>query len=258
MLARSLVLAAACLLLVSEVYGISSKAEHEVFRNLMRNYEKAIMPKPEDSALGLKFGFTIVSLTIDESTGIAEIFGWEKYGWNDARLTWDPEDKDGVDKLRVEPRYIWSPYPDWTMYNSVQIEADIMDSAMMLVYASGEVLWIPRSRRKIQCQPEGDSYKCMMKFGSWVRHKGLLEPSFYTENSTIDTSVYEVYPGAWKLSDIGGEVVVKKYDCCVEEYPYMSFNFTASRSEDFSSANSVVVSSFTLIAAVFYPIIRNF
>ena len=62
-----------------QVYGISSKAKHEVFRNLMRNYEKAIMPKPDDSALGLKFGFTIVSLTIDESTGIAEIFGWEKY-----------------------------------------------------------------------------------------------------------------------------------------------------------------------------------
>lgn len=35
--------------------------------------------------------------------------------WNDYRLTWDPSEYDGIDKLRIPSRHIW--LPDIVLYN---------------------------------------------------------------------------------------------------------------------------------------------
>ncbi len=43
--------------------------------------------------------------------------GWLRYIWNDTRLSWDKDEWDGLDRLRVPATQLW--LPDITLYNSV-------------------------------------------------------------------------------------------------------------------------------------------
>ena len=71
--------------------------------------------------------------------------------WTDERLTWNPEDFGGLDRIRIHSKYIW--IPDITMYNSVgEPKSNYLpwdDSASVVVVATGQLIFVAPVVQKV-------------------------------------------------------------------------------------------------------------
>ena len=130
---------------------------------------------------------------------------------------------------------------------------------MVLLYPTGDVLWIPRSRRRTLCSFHGaGAYICNLKFGSWVRHSGLLMPKFYKDDAQLDVSDY-MERNLWDITMNEGHVNLNKYNCCEEIYPDLFFNFTMEKKEGFSnSAATILVDTLLVLFSGLYCCLKRF
>ena len=104
---------------------------------------------------------------------------WIKFKWNDYRLSWNSTNFGGIESLRINPQNLW--IPDITLYNlagcmnqgSNSLGMNIDPNVEVLVYSSGDLLYIPRAHFQTYCAvnyenwPWGDQ-NCTFKAGSWT------------------------------------------------------------------------------------------
>lgn len=70
----------------------------------------------------MKFGISSIYLDLDQY-GKLKGRVWERYVWNDTRLTYDPEEFGGIKVLRVDPTLVW--FPDITLYNRYALNTNL-------------------------------------------------------------------------------------------------------------------------------------
>ncbi|KAA8579631.1 hypothetical protein FQN60_006724 [Etheostoma spectabile] len=145
----------------------------------------------------------IADVVIDEKNQMMTTNVWLKQEWTDYKLQWSPSDFDNVTSIRVPSELIWVP--------------DIAH-----LFHTGRVRWVPPAIYKSSCSIDVtffpfDQQSCKMKFGSWTydRAKIDLEPFENTVN-------------------------LKKYDCCHEIYPDITYYFVIRRLPLFYTINLII------------------
>ncbi|ESO07319.1 hypothetical protein HELRODRAFT_170649 [Helobdella robusta] len=109
---------------------------------------------------------------------------------------------------------------------------------MAVVESSGEVLWIPAGIFLSTCAIDieyfpFDTQQCSLKFGSWTYDGFKLDLDFYDDKDEIDTSSY-MASNEWKLLAYPGQKNLRKYNCCEEPYPDLTFTVKPSSSSSSS------------------------
>uniref|UniRef100_A0A3Q3NA34 Neuronal acetylcholine receptor subunit alpha-2-like n=1 Tax=Mastacembelus armatus TaxID=205130 RepID=A0A3Q3NA34_9TELE len=216
--------------------------EDELFRSLFGGYNKWTRPARNiTDVVIIKFGLSIAQLIdVDEKNQMMTTNVWLKQEWTDYKLQWSPSDFDNVTSIRVPSELIW--VPDIVLYNNADGEFAITHMTKAQLFHTGRVRWVPPAIYKSSCSIDVtffpfDQQSCKMKFGSWTydRAKIDLEPF----EDTVDLKDYWE-SGEWAIVNAVGTYNTKKYDCCHEIYPDITYYFVIRRLPLFYTINLII------------------
>uniref|UniRef100_A0A3B4FKS4 Neuronal acetylcholine receptor subunit alpha-2-like n=2 Tax=Haplochromini TaxID=319058 RepID=A0A3B4FKS4_9CICH len=211
-----------------------SHAEDDLFKTLFAGYNKWSRPVPNISDVVIvKFGLSIAQLIDVVSVCLA-------FEWNDYKLRWRPSDYDNVTSIRVPSELIW--VPDIVLYNNADGEFAVTHMTKAHLFYTGKIRWVPPAIYKSSCSIDVtffpfDQQNCKMKFGSWTYDKAKIDLE-QIEN-TVDLSNYWE-SGEWAIINAVGTYNTKKYDCCHEIYPDITYFFIIRRLPLFYTINLII------------------
>uniref|UniRef100_A0A671RF89 Neuronal acetylcholine receptor subunit alpha-2-like n=1 Tax=Sinocyclocheilus anshuiensis TaxID=1608454 RepID=A0A671RF89_9TELE len=230
------------ILAVSCCQKTHSHAEDDLFKKLFEGYNKWSRPVPNTSDVVIvKFGLSIAQLIdVDEKNQMMTTNVWLKQEWNDYKLRWKPSDYDNVTSIRVPSELIW--VPDIVLYNNADGEFAVTHMTKAHLFHTGKVLWVPPAIYKSSCSIDVtffpfDQQNCKMKFGSWTYDKAKID--LERIENTVDLKDYWE-SGEWAIINAVGTYNTKKYDCCHEIYPDITYFFIIRRLPLFYTINLII------------------
>ncbi|XP_061125560.1 neuronal acetylcholine receptor subunit alpha-2 isoform X1 [Syngnathus typhle] len=219
-----------------------SHAEDELFKRLFAGYNKWSRPVPNISDVVIvKFGLSIAQLIdVDEKNQMMTTNVWLKQEWNDYKLRWQPSDYDNVTSIRVPSQLIW--VPDIVLYNNADGEFAVTHMTKAHLFHTGAVRWVPPAIYKSSCSIDVtffpfDQQNCKMKFGSWTYDKAKID--LERLETSVDLNNYWE-SGEWAIVNAVGTYNTKKYDCCHEIYPDITYFFIIRRLPLFYTINLLI------------------
>uniref|UniRef100_A0ABM5F9Z6 Neuronal acetylcholine receptor subunit alpha-2 isoform X1 n=2 Tax=Pogona vitticeps TaxID=103695 RepID=A0ABM5F9Z6_9SAUR len=165
---------------------------------------------------------------------------WLKQEWNDYKLQWNPLDFDNVTSIRVPSEMIW--IPDIVLYNNADGEFAVTHMTKAHLFSNGSVKWVPPAIYKSSCSIDVtffpfDQQNCKMKFGSWTYDKAKIDLESLERH--VDLKDYWE-SGEWAIINAVGTYNTKKYDCCTEIYPDITYSFIIRRLPLFYTINLII------------------
>ena len=127
--------------------------------------------------------------------------------------------------------------------------------AFAVVSYDGTVLWIPQAIYKSSCVIDityfpFDIQTCKLKFGSWTYDGFKLDVDFYDDLEEVDLNDY-IESNEWQVMEHPARKNTKKYPCCNEPYPDLTFRLKLRRKVAFYNyiliLPCVLLSSLTLV-----------
>ncbi|KFV75372.1 Neuronal acetylcholine receptor subunit alpha-2, partial [Struthio camelus australis] len=216
--------------------------EERLFKYLFTGYNRWSRPVPNASDVVIvRFGLSIAQLIdVDEKNQMMTINVWLKQEWSDYKLRWNPADFDNVTSIRVPSEMIW--IPDIVLYNNADGEFAVTHMTKAHLFSNGRVKWVPPAIYKSSCSIDVtffpfDQQNCKMKFGSWTYDKAKID----LENMDHHVDLKDYWEsGEWAIINAIGTYNSKKYDCCTEIYPDITFCFTIRRLPLFYTINLII------------------
>ncbi|GAB5570331.1 neuronal acetylcholine receptor subunit alpha-2 [Prionailurus iriomotensis] len=110
------------------------------------------------------------------------------------------------------------------------------------LFSTGTVHWVPPAIYKSSCSIDVtffpfDQQNCKMKFGSWTYDKAKID--LEQTEQTVDLKDYWE-SGEWAIINATGTYNTKKYDCCAEIYPDVTYYFVIRRLPLFYTINLII------------------
>nr|XP_012805928.2 neuronal acetylcholine receptor subunit alpha-2 [Jaculus jaculus] len=222
--------------------GSHTQAEDRLFKHLFGGYNRWARPVPNTSDVVIvRFGLSIAQLIdVDEKNQMMTTNVWLKQEWNDYKLRWNPADFGNITSLRVPSEMIW--IPDIVLYNNADGEFAVTHMTKAHLFSTGTVHWVPPAIYKSSCSIDVtffpfDQQNCKMKFGSWTYDKAKID--LEQMERTVDLKDYWE-SGEWAIVNATGTYNSKKYDCCAEIYPDVTYYFVIRRLPLFYTINLII------------------
>lgn len=246
-------IAVLCFVFLQYCSAQDTSAEERLRHNLFANYNKEILPKSNTTSrdpFTVYLGLSLININdIDLKTQTLDVDGWVQFKWSDNRLTWEPNDYDGISVIRVFTNRLW--VPDVTVYNSVTKKdnewAHSSKTRNALVYSNGDVLWVPATSLQVYCDLDMtyypyDEHTCSLVFGSWTYDGFLLDVQLEPKTEaaqSLDLSDMRNNT-EWTVYSTSANRTQKYYPCCKEPYPSIYFNMKLRRNSPIYQAASLL------------------
>uniref|UniRef100_A0AAQ4RC65 5-hydroxytryptamine receptor 3A n=1 Tax=Gasterosteus aculeatus aculeatus TaxID=481459 RepID=A0AAQ4RC65_GASAC len=188
--------------------------------------------------------FTLYAvLGVNEKTQILTTFLWLRQYWHHEFLVWDPDECDGVTKISLPVKKLWSP--DIIVYEFVD---DDVSQACPYVYVNhtGHIRWDRMLRLVSACNLKifsfpFDMQNCSFTFGSYMHTSKNMLLNIYTKSSPR----YLEASGEWELVDILGEASILQFG--VDEWDIITFWVVIKRRPVLYVVNLLIPSSFLML-----------
>ncbi|XP_006896943.1 PREDICTED: neuronal acetylcholine receptor subunit alpha-4 [Elephantulus edwardii] len=217
-------------------------AEERLLRKLFSGYNKWSRPVANISDVVLvRFGLSIAQLIdVDEKNQMMTTNVWVKQEWHDYKLRWDPADFENVTSIRIPSELIWRP--DIVLYNNADGDFAVTHLTKAHLFHDGRIQWTPPAIYKSSCSIDVtffpfDQQNCTMKFGSWTYDKAKID--LVSMHQRVDQLDYWE-SGEWVIVDAVGNYNTKKYECCAEVYPDITYAFIIRRLPLFYTINLII------------------
>lgn len=110
------------------------------------------------------------------------------------------------------------------------------------VFYNGRIKWKPPAIYKSSCSIDVtffpfDQQNCKMKFGSWTYDRAKID--LVSMASDVDQMDYWE-SGEWVIINAVGTYNIKKYECCTEIYPDITYSFIIRRLPLFYTINLII------------------
>ncbi|KAM9248901.1 neuronal acetylcholine receptor subunit alpha-4 [Dugong dugon] len=217
-------------------------AEERLLKKLFSGYNKWSRPVANISDVVLvRFGLSIAQLIdVDEKKQMMAVNVWVKQEWHDYKLRWDPADYENVTSIRIPSELIWRP--DIVLYNNADGDFAVTHLTKAHLFHDGRVQWTPPAIYKSSCSIDVtffpfDQQNCTMKFGSWTYDKAKID--LVSMHRRVDQLDYWE-SGEWVIVDAVGNYNTKKYECCAEVYPDITYAFIIRRLPLFYTINLII------------------
>lgn len=102
---------------------------------------------------------------------LVNLFKFDLQVWYEAKFEWSPKEYGNIESLHVAASEVWRP--DIALFNSATDRDDHLGNSQLIVYHTGEVLWVPPvvftafCSLNLQLWPF-DTQKCNLKVGTWI------------------------------------------------------------------------------------------
>jgi len=214
------------------------RLKDDLFHDDMYDHDVIPMLKPSDgddvNAVNVQFGLDILGMDLSES-GVLTANSWMRMKWNDFRLSWDPAQYEGLKKINVPSRLVW--VPDFEVYNAPDFGLNSFSFQYsqspinVVLYSNGDIIFIPPVTIRSYCElPSsiGQPTDCSIKIGSWTYDGFSIKLVAYEDKPYItlnEASTYGTKSRMVLISQKGDAIQKKMYDCCVEPYYSMDYQF---------------------------------
>uniref|UniRef100_A0A4W5KDF2 Cholinergic receptor, nicotinic, alpha 4b n=1 Tax=Hucho hucho TaxID=62062 RepID=A0A4W5KDF2_9TELE len=213
-----------------------------LLKNLFAHYNKLSRPVANTSDVVLvHFGLSIAQLIdVDEKNQMMTTNVWVKQEWNDYKLRWNPEEYENVTSIRIPSEIIWRP--DIVLYNNADGDFAVTHLTKAHLFYDGRIKWMPPAIYKSSCSIDVtffpfDQQNCKMKFGSWTYDRAKID--LISIASDVDQMDYWE-SGEWVIINAVGKYNTKKYECCTEIYPDITYYFIIRRLPLFYTINLII------------------
>uniref|UniRef100_A0A8C2IDY8 Cholinergic receptor, nicotinic, alpha 4b n=1 Tax=Cyprinus carpio TaxID=7962 RepID=A0A8C2IDY8_CYPCA len=213
-----------------------------LLQSLFSNYNKLSRPVANISDVVLvHFGLSIAQLIdVDEKNQMMTTNVWVKQEWSDYKLRWNPEEYENVTSIRIPSEIIWRP--DIVLYNNADGDFAVTHLTKAQVFYNGRIKWKPPAIYKSSCSIDVtffpfDQQNCKMKFGSWTYDRAKID--LVSMASDVDQMDYWE-SGEWVIVNAVGTYNIKKYECCTEIYPDITYSFIIRRLPLFYTINLII------------------
>ncbi|XP_063063737.1 neuronal acetylcholine receptor subunit alpha-2-like [Engraulis encrasicolus] len=217
-------------------------AEEKLLKTLFVRYNKFSRPVANTTDVVLvHFGLSIAQLIdVDEKNQMMTTNVWVKQEWNDYKLRWNPDEYENVTSIRIPSEIIWRP--DIVLYNNADGDFAVTHLTKAQLFYDGRIKWMPPAIYKSSCSIDVtffpfDQQNCKMKFGSWTYDRAKID--LISMASNVDQMDYWE-SGEWIIVNAVGQYNSKKYECCTEIYPDITYSFIIRRLPLFYTINLII------------------
>uniref|UniRef100_A0A3P8VWM7 Cholinergic receptor nicotinic beta 4 subunit n=1 Tax=Cynoglossus semilaevis TaxID=244447 RepID=A0A3P8VWM7_CYNSE len=190
-------------------------------------------------------------ISVNEREQIMTTNVWLTQHWVDYRLSWDPAQYEGIDKLRIPSRHVW--LPDIVLYNNADGTYEVTVFTNVIVLFNGSINWLPPAIYKSACKIEVkhfpfDQQNCTLKFRSWTYDHTEIDLILKTEAASMDDFTPS---GEWDILALPGRRTVSPVD---PTYVDLTYDFIIKRKPLFYTINLIIpcVLITSLAILVFY------
>ncbi|XP_026059840.1 neuronal acetylcholine receptor subunit beta-2 [Carassius auratus] len=244
-----------CLLWLCVARTLAADAEERLVDFLLgpERYNKLIRPavnKSQQVTIGIKVSLAQL-ISVNEREQIMTTNVWLTQEWNDYRLVWDPNEYEGIKKLRIPSRHIW--LPDIVLYNNADGVYEVSFYCNAVVSNTGDIFWLPPAIYKSACAIEVrnfpfDQQNCTLKFRSWTYDRTELDLVLTSDFASRDDYTPS---GEWDIVSLPGR---KNEDPNDHTYLDVTYDFVIRRKPLFYTINLIIpcVLITSLAILVFY------
>ncbi|XP_051579901.1 neuronal acetylcholine receptor subunit beta-4-like [Myxocyprinus asiaticus] len=235
--------------------GVCADSEERLMNWLLgkQRYNKLIRPavnRTERVTVVLQVSLAQL-ISVNEREQIMTTNVWLTQNWNDYRLSWDPAEYEGIDKLRIPSRHIW--LPDIVLYNNADGTYEVTVFTNAIVLFNGSIAWLPPAIYKSACKIEVkhfpfDQQNCTLKFRSWTYDHTEIDLVLKSEVASMDDFTPS---GEWDILALPGRRTVNPLD---PTYVDLTYDFIIKRKPLFYTINLIIpcVLITSLAILVFY------
>ncbi|XP_049558321.1 acetylcholine receptor subunit beta isoform X2 [Orcinus orca] len=149
-----------------------SEAEGRLREKLFSGYDSSVRPAREvGDRVGVSIGLSLAQLiSLNEKDEEMSTKVYLDLEWTDYRLSWDPEEHEGIDSLRITAESVW--LPDVVLLNNNDGNFDVALDISVVVSSDGSVRWQPPGTYRSSCSIQVtyfpfDWQNCTMVFSSY-------------------------------------------------------------------------------------------
>ncbi|XP_024238714.1 neuronal acetylcholine receptor subunit beta-2-like [Oncorhynchus nerka] len=247
--------AAFALLVLTVATALGAEIEERLVTYLLspERYNKLIRPavnKSQQVTIHIQVSLAQL-ISVNEREQIMTTNCWLTQVWNDYRLMWDPEEYEGIKKVRLPSQHIW--LPDIVLYNNADGNYEVSFYSNTVVSNNGEVNWLPPAIYKSACKIEVrdfpfDQQNCTLKFRSWTYDHTEIDLILLSDFASRD----DFKPsGEWDIVSLPGR---KNEDPSDITYLDITYDFIIKRKPLFYTINLIIpcVLITSLAILVFY------
>ncbi|KAG7328846.1 hypothetical protein KOW79_007020 [Hemibagrus wyckioides] len=235
--------------------ALCAEVEERLINYLLspERYNKLIRPavnKSQQVTIAIQVSLAQL-ISVNEREQIMTTNCWLTQVWNDYRLMWNPDEYEGVMKVRLPTQHIW--LPDIVLYNNADGTYEVSFYSNAVVSSNGEVAWLPPAIYKSACKIEVrnfpfDQQNCTLKFRSWTYDHTEIDLVLLSDFASRD----DFKPsGEWDIVSLPGR---KNEDPDDITYLDITYDFIIKRKPLFYTINLIVpcVLITSLAILVFY------
>uniref|UniRef100_A0A8C2ZLE0 Cholinergic receptor, nicotinic, beta 5b n=1 Tax=Cyclopterus lumpus TaxID=8103 RepID=A0A8C2ZLE0_CYCLU len=221
--------------------ALCAEVEERLVSHLLspERYNKLIRPAVNNSQqVTIYIQVSLAQLiNVNEREQIMTTNCWLSQVWNDYRLMWDPEEYEGIKKIRLPSQHIW--LPDIVLYNNADGTYEVSFYSNVVVSNNGEVAWLPPAIYKSACKIEVrdfpfDQQNCTLKFRSWTYDHTEIDLILLTDYASRD----DFKPsGEWDIVSLPGR---KNEDPNDIRYLDITYDFIIKRKPLFYTINLII------------------
>ncbi|XP_041961615.1 neuronal acetylcholine receptor subunit beta-2 [Alosa sapidissima] len=235
--------------------SLGADTEERLVEHLLNpaHYNKLIRPATNGSELvTVQFMLSLAQLiSVHEREQIMTTNVWLTQEWQDYRLTWVPEEFDGMLKVRLPSKHIW--LPDIVLYNNADGMYEVSFYSNAVVSYDGSVFWLPPAIYKSACKIEVkhfpfDQQNCTLTFRSWTYDRSEVDLVLRTDVASMDDFTPS---GEWDIIALPGRRNENPQDA---NYVDITYDFIIRRKPLFYTINLIIpcVLITSLAILVFY------
>ncbi|XP_065110795.1 neuronal acetylcholine receptor subunit alpha-9-II [Paramisgurnus dabryanus] len=222
--------------LLHVVFSAQGRYAQKLLNDLMENYSNALRPVEDtDKALNVTLQITLSQIKdMDERNQVLTTYLWVRQIWHDAYLSWDKDEYDGLEVIRIPSSLVWRP--DIVLYNNADEEdsSGPPETNVVLRY-NGEITWDSPAITKSSCRVDVsyfpfDSQQCNLTFGSWTYNGNQVDIRMGMESGDLSDFVENV---EWECHGMPAVKNVIMYGCCSDPYPDITYTLLLKRRSSF-------------------------
>ncbi|XP_043359871.1 neuronal acetylcholine receptor subunit alpha-10 [Dermochelys coriacea] len=215
--------------------GAQGKFAYKLLHDLFANYSNALRPVEDtDRVLNVTLQITLSQIIdMDERNQVLTAYLWIRQVWVDAYLSWDKDDYDGIDTIRIPSSYVWRP--DIVLYNNADNQFTGSMETNVVVRYDGRVMWDSPAITKSSCKVDVsyfpfDGQQCRLTFGSWTYNGNQIDLVNGLDTGDLTDFVENV---EWEVLGMPAKRNVIIYGCCSEPYPDITYTLILKRRASF-------------------------
>ncbi|XP_044040853.1 cholinergic receptor, nicotinic, beta 1 (muscle) like [Siniperca chuatsi] len=235
----------------------ASETERRLHQKLFNNYNMKVRPAHYwEEKVMVRVGMTLSQLvSLNEKNEEMTTNVFMNLAWTDYRLSWNPEEYDDINVLRIPPNKVWRP--DIYLINNNDGQFDVALYVNVLVYSDGTVNWLPPAIYRSSCSIEVsyfpfDWQNCSMVFRSYTYDASEVDLQYFLDDEgkeiheiVIDENAF-TENGEWAICHKPSRKNVKE-----DLYEDITFYLIIQRKPLFYIINIIVPCILTSVLAIF-------